>query len=77
MPISGDDTEAVIVRMYTEKSHTMNVDIGSLGAVMKLAAAGGVATLVLAEFNNGIVYEYTTGEPLDPDKYVHNQHIQR
>ena len=40
---------------------------------MRIAEAGGCGAEVLASFDNGIIFAYTPGEPLDPAKYDSNE----
>ena len=71
----GDDG-AVIVRIVSDKS-CIREDPSTLVTVMRIAEAGGVGAPVLAKFNNGIVYGYTSGEMINPDVIPHTDHIQR
>ena len=75
-PAVGDSDDAVIVRIQTPMSGRLREDPSSLVTVMRVAEAGGVGAPVLAEFNNGLVYEYTVGEMLDPEIHPHDKHIQ-
>ena len=74
-PPAGD-AEALILKVLGS-NYKLREDPSTLVTVMRVAAAGGLAAPVLAEFTNGVVYDYTQGELINPDNYPHDAHIQR
>ena len=72
------DEGAVIVRAVGKSSCLgIRENPATLETVMRVAEAGGVGAAVLAKFNNGLVYDYTIGELLNPDVIPHTHHIQK
>ena len=72
----GEDEDALIVRIHTQKSSLLRENLSSYVTVMRLAAAGGVSAPVLAEFNNGLVYTFTQGVMVLHELQPQNAHIQ-
>ena len=76
-PDGSTDEEAVIVRVFTERTTMFRDDPHSVVYIMELAAESSIGAPVLAEFNNGLVYKFTPGEMAIPEMIPHDQHLQR
>ena len=66
--------EAIVVRVFTSGTEVIKDGAKTQILGMRIAEAGGCGTEVIASFDNGIIYEFTPGETLTPEKYDSNEH---
>ena len=71
----GEKT-ALILKIFS-KDFVIREDRDSMCTIMRVAAAGGVGAHVHAEFNNGLVYDYTHGDVCNPDVFPHDERMRR
>ena len=71
----GEST-ALVLKTFG-RNFILRADRNSFVTVMRVAAAGGVGAHVHAEFNNGVVYDFTPGDICDPDVMPHDEHLRR
>ena len=73
---STDEDDAVIVRIFTSKSTMLRKNTESMVAIMRVVGEQGGGAKVVGVFNNGVIYQYTTGVPPNPDVHPHDRAMQ-
>ena len=74
--VSEGDSTALVLKIFGGGLRVRE-DPSSFVTVMRVAAAGGIGAHVHAEFNNGVVYDFTPGDTCNPDVIPHNEHLRR
>ena len=70
----SDQSDPIVVRVFTTGTDTIQDAAKTQLLGMRIAEAGGCGAEVIASFENGIIYEFTPGETLTPEKYDSNEH---